>query len=577
MSQNIYGPGSSLIGGHYVQSTGTPSVSSDVPVYADTSGLFLVDSGTKLSDKLSVNGSLPMTGVLDMGNHDIKNTDDVVPNTTAVSDIGTSSKRYRAAYVDNMVGPVVTSGLLSPAVTNTDDLGSSSKRYKTLYYQTLDPIPGAVVGGYLALDGSTTMAGDMKASTYNLAGSVNTRTVNNIVSNSGTGASGSLASFASDKVVQDAGITASNVVTNAGSGTSGRVATFASDKVIQDGGTLLSSLLTSATAASTYLPLAGGVLAGNVAMATHDITDIGLLSGHTYARLGDDIVAVAGASAIVDNVTTFSSANGRIVKDSLIASANLVTNTTGAVVSGDLPVFSSTTGRLVADSGILSTNVVQGPASVVSTNLASYNGTTGKLLADAAILSTNVLTNTGGAVTANQIPVFSGTGGRLITNSSASVASGVVSATRFIPSSPSWFEGYTNTGGTTAFSAGVPKKLTISNFTSPANSNFTASGQVITYNGTETANFDITYKISSTQQASAYTLNYGITTNASTSLSVMHSQTTSTVAGPLIDLESSPHQVIGLAQNDTIDVVGQCSTSLTIAHPVIRCIIKQVN
>ncbi len=544
MSQNIYGPGSSLVGGHYVQSTGTPSISSDIPVYSDTSGLFLVDSGTKLSDKLSVNGSLPMTGVLDMGNHDIKNTDDVVPNTTAVSDIGATSKRYRAAYVDNVVGPVVTSGLLSPAVTNTDDLGSSSKRYKTVYYTNLDP----------AISDTTTV---VAANGFGAAAGpalTLTATPNGILKSNGT----------TMTAATDADITG-KLLTGYVSG-AGTVA--ASDSLLQSVQKLNGN-------DALNLPKSGGTMSGPLAMGTNNITNVGTLSGAAISRNADDILSIGGAIPSGD-VPMRGALSTQLVTSGFAASDVVIANP-GTVTSGHLPQYQTGTGRLIASSGIASNTIVIGPASVTTGNLASYNGTTGKLLADAAILTTNVLTNTGGTVTANQIPVFSGTGGRLLTNSSASIASGVVSATRFFPSSPSWYEGSTTSGGTTSFSAGTPKKLTISSFTSPAASNFSSSGQVITYNGTENATFHVIYNITSTQQASAYTLNYGITTNASTALSSFRSQTTSVVAGPLIDVAATVAQIIGLAQNDTVDLVGQCSTTLTIAHPVITCTIKQVN
>ena len=60
--------------------------------------------------------------------------------------------------------------------------------------------------------------------------------------------------------------TADNIVSNAGTATAGRVATFSSNKVIQDGGTLLSDLATTAAVATSYLAKAGGTMAGAIAM-----------------------------------------------------------------------------------------------------------------------------------------------------------------------------------------------------------------------------------------------------------------------------------------------------------------------
>ncbi len=221
-------------------------------------------------------------------------------------------------------------------------------------------------------------------------------------------------------------------------------------------------------------------------------------------------------------------------------------------------------------------NVVSNAGSSTSSNLASFSGTSGKVITDASILSTDVVTNTGGTVTANQIPVFSGTGGRLITNSTATIASGVISAVNFIASAASWCEGYTTNGVSTAFTAATPKLLTVSNFTVPASSNFSVTGQVIKYTGTPTRNFLVTYHITSTQQASAYTLNYGISANGSTTLSNLRTQTTGVASGNLIDIMTSVSQIIGLATNDTIQPMGQCSATLTIVHPVMHCVITEV-
>ena len=66
--------------------------------------------------------------------------------------------------------------------------------------------------------------------------------------------------------------TADNIVSNAGTATSGRVATFSSNKVIQDGGTLLSDLATTAAVAKSYHAKAGGTMAEPIAMGTNNIT-----------------------------------------------------------------------------------------------------------------------------------------------------------------------------------------------------------------------------------------------------------------------------------------------------------------
>ena len=75
---------------------------------------------------------------------------------------------------------------------------------------------------------------------------------------------------------------ANDIVANTGTGTSGRVATFVSDKVIQDGGTLLSDLATTAAVAATYLPLAGGTMTGAINMGAQEISNLAAI--RTSAR-----------------------------------------------------------------------------------------------------------------------------------------------------------------------------------------------------------------------------------------------------------------------------------------------------
>lgn len=379
MAQNIYGPGSSLVGGHYVQSTGLPSTTGDVPVYSDTSGLFLVDSGVKLSDKLSVSGSIPMTGALDMGNHDIKNTDDVVPAVTAVSDLGTSSKRYRSVYTDNLVGPTVTTGLISPSVTNTDDIGTSSKRYKTVYYTTLDPAP--VDAGALQKSGGT-MSGvlDMGAQEIINCSAIRSNNTNVIHGTSvaltgtnntvmGTSANGSGSStvygaFASSVTgLTNTCIGANSIASatgntlvgnNSSASGSQNVAVGASASATASSVAIGNNAISSATSAhvigfSLTNPTTNSMLlqASNNIRPSATTCDLGTagvpfqtlylntnLAGPTASRTADSIVS-GPASAGADNVVTFNSTTGRIIKDS------------GATVVGSaLAGYSSTTGTL---------------------------------------------------------------------------------------------------------------------------------------------------------------------------------------------------------------------------------------
>ena len=73
------------------------------------------------------------------------------------------------------------------------------------------------------------------------------------------------------------------------------MATFVSDKVIQDGGALLSDLATTAAVATSYLAKAGGTMVGAIAMGGNNITNAGAISGPTWTRTADNIAAIPGA------------------------------------------------------------------------------------------------------------------------------------------------------------------------------------------------------------------------------------------------------------------------------------------
>ena len=160
---------------------------------------------------------------------------------------------------------------------------------------------------------------------------------------------------------------ANDLITNVGIATLGRVATFSSNKVIQDGGTLLSDLATT-TAVNLRLLKSGDTMSGALAMATNNITNVGLLSGATNSRTVDNIVSNIGVS-----------------------------------VSGNLASLSGTSGKVIADSGVVAASVVSGPVSSVSGNIAVFSGTTGKLVSDGGSALAAYLLKSGGTMTGNII------------------------------------------------------------------------------------------------------------------------------------------------------------------------------
>ncbi len=351
MSENIVGPGSSYGGASVVTYTGSPPAIDDVVVFADTSGLRIKDSATKLSAKLNVSGSLPMEGDLDLAHNDIKNSGDIHPRDD-----------------------------------NDADLGTPLKRFKTIHYVTLDPAPPPdatklpLAGGTMA--GTLAMGAHDITGVARLSGATHNFAADDIVSlyPLAVATDGQLTQWHNGGVgagLENSGILAADVVYNAFPGP------VLDGSLCQFAGAGARWITTSGVLISDYLPKAGGTMTGTLAMGTHDLLNVGALAGATASRAVDDIVSVSGGSA-----------------------------------AGGLPMFG--VGPVIVDTGVFYGDVVQnvGPG-VADGRIIAFSGTTGRSVADGGVLAANVAYNSGGAVTSGHVAQFSGTGGRQLVSAGA--------------------------------------------------------------------------------------------------------------------------------------------------------------
>ena len=138
--------------------------------------------------------------------------------------------------------------------------------------------------------------------------------------------------------------TADNIVSNTGTGLVGRVVTFVSNKVVQDGGTLLSDLATSAAVATAYLGKAGGTMAGAIAMGGNNITNAGSISGPTWTRTADNIASIPAAQTY-GNIAMMSAVT-KALEDSGVSSFSVVTGPASAV-NNQVALFNGTTGKAI--------------------------------------------------------------------------------------------------------------------------------------------------------------------------------------------------------------------------------------
>lgn len=99
----------------------------------------------------------------------------------------------------------------------------------------------------------------------------------------------------------------------------------------------------------------------------------GSITGPTYTRTADNIVSNSGASTS-GNLTSFSGITGKLVTDSGIVAANVVTNSTGATTAGQVATYSGTTGKIITNS---TAPILGTPASGTLTNCTGLPISTG--------------------------------------------------------------------------------------------------------------------------------------------------------------------------------------------------------
>lgn len=259
-------------------------------------------------------------------------------------------------------------------------------------------------------------------SNASLIGSINSRLVNDIVSNTSTGVLNNVVSFVSDKQVKDSGIASSQITTNATniSTNTSNIATNTSNiatntsniatntsniatntAIIATHTTDITALQAktqnqSATAGNTNftgtlqkggvnvatvtdvalkVSKSGDTMSGALAMATNNITNVGSLSGGTNTRTADNILSCATNPAY-GRLPMFST-NNKVLEDSTVSAFDVVNGPPASVVTNNIAVFSSTTGRAI-------TNAVSGIGTIgaltLSNATAATSSTTGTLI-----------------------------------------------------------------------------------------------------------------------------------------------------------------------------------------------------
>jgi fibronectin-binding autotransporter adhesin len=121
-------------------------------------------------------------------------------------------------------------------------------------------------------------------------------------------------------------------------------------------------------------------------------------------------------SSVSANVTTFSGTTGKIIQDSGIASANLVTAAAN-YTSGDL-VQAAGANKTTSDSGIATANVVTAASNYTNGDLVQASGAN-KTTSDSGIVAANVVTST---VTLTSANVLQGGGSKVVSDSGIAIS-----------------------------------------------------------------------------------------------------------------------------------------------------------
>jgi hypothetical protein len=155
------------------------------------------------------------------------------------------------------------------------------------------------------------------------------------------------------------------------------------------------TLLTQETAASTYLPLAGGTLAGNIAAGTNNVTGVGSLSSSTLT------------------VSSTASITGAVTLANLTTAGFVKTNSSGNITSSQyVDLTSQVTGTLpYGNGGTGATTFTNGH--FVKAGTSAFTGQSGILAADVVdaqqkLMAAGTIWNGGGTVTtpAAKIRIF---------------------------------------------------------------------------------------------------------------------------------------------------------------------------
>ena len=534
-----------------VTNTG-PAVMGNLPEYADNTGLVITDSGVSPSTLiggpfLRLDGTSTMTGTI--------NSLSVIPTVDNSSDIGSSSKRLRTMYGYVLTGPTNS--------RNIDDIVSNIGTSTSGNLASLSGTTGKIItdSGTLATNVVTNTS---TGATGNLPSFVSAKVIgdssivaSNVVTNTSTGATGNLPSFVSAKVIGDSGKIAADVVTGPASAAAGNIASFTSSKVIQDSG-----VPSSALSGAPFLPLAGGVMAGDIDINNHVIGNV--LAGNI--RMGYTTTASYTDSVIIGNFAGSSGVGVVIAIGPNSTGANTAISIGSGVTAGS---GSTVIGEGSVDLGTINTLYGRGQnTAAANTGVVSFGDINTATVSNAMMFGDHLTNSTANSLLlGNSSLVNIRTPSTVCDLATAAVPFQTLYVQKVVASSAYCFSGYAAGGFSVGFTANTPKLVVTTTLTelNDPQSVFTptASTGEVKYTGATTRYFNVRILFNILGNASANTYTAWVAKGGSTT-QVAARNFNFTTATPVGYLPFEVSNIYQLAQNDVVQLAAQYTATANV-------------
>lgn len=364
-----------------------------------------------------------------------------------------------------------------------------------------------------------------------------------------------------------------------------------------------------------YLALAGGTMTGTINMGAQEISNVSAIRSNNT-----NIVYGTGASASSTNSVAIGNGASTSATSSIAIGSGATANDASSTVMGRSSIVAGVQSTVVG----ASCNVTTGPCCVfgfsnISTAIGAdvfgrslTNGTASSLLMNAYAnirVAANNVTDLGtsaikfkdiylaGSVTGptntrtadnivscagtsvnNRVAVFSGVTGKIITDSGSTlsqflpIAGGTMSGSLFTPTAyGSW---YSTTAYLPAFVAATPRLIPPTVATAGNLNLFTHAAGVLTYTGTPTRIFRISYNISFTSGANGTNMTFFNSYNASVVIAggIARAFRQVTASNNATGLYVSFSDNLALGTGDTVQLGGMCALlSVAVSFNFVSC------